>query len=441
MTADFSGLAAGTDVACAVSGGADSMALLWLLHTNAERLGIQVCAAHFNHRLRGEESMEDEKFVRDFCARNGIPVTVGSGDVRARSAETGESVEEAARSLRYEFLLSLPVDRVAVAHNADDNLETMLLNLLRGTGLRGLCGIPPERGKILRPLLGVSRAQILAYLAQADIPYRTDSTNLQPNCLRNRIRQQVVPLLLQENPRLHEQFARTARYLRQDEDFLQEQAVRLLADSRRADGAFCCAALNAAPVPLRSRAVKQLLLDSGVKKPTAKHIAATERLLQAARPSAQVQLAGVLLRREYDWLCIGAPQAAELPETVLRVPGCTEIPEAGLSVFCEFLKKDDFFENSTTTFTVKYDMISQSIIRLRPRQVGDTLTTHGGRKTLKKLLIERRIPRAARAALPVLADAEGVLAVYGIGVNEARRAVETEHALKITIVKRKKEAI
>lgn len=441
MTADFSGIPSGARVACAVSGGADSMALLWLLHTNAEALGIRLLAAHFNHRLRGAESDRDEQFVRDFCAQHGIGLTVGSGDVRARSAETGESVEEAARSLRYDFLLSLPVDRIAVAHNADDNLETMLLNLLRGTGLRGLCGIPPERGRIIRPLLAVSRAQILAYLEQAGITFRTDSTNLQPTCLRNRIRQQVVPQLLQENPRLHAQFARTARYLRQDEAYLQEQAAHLLADSRREGGAFCCATLNAAAAPLRSRAVKQLLLDSGLRKPTAKDIEATEWLLLAARPSAQVQLAGVLLRREYDLLRVGAPQAAQLPETVLRVPGCTEIPEADLSVFCEFLKKDDFFENSTTTFTIKYDMIGQSIIRLRPRQAGDALTTHGGRKTLKKLLIERRIPRAARAALPVLADAEGVLAVYGIGVNEARRAAETEGALKITIVKRKKEAI
>ena len=189
----------GDTVVCAVSGGADSVSMLHVLLSLQDTLGIRVEAAHFNHHLRGAESDRDEAFVRQLCASLGVPLHTGGGDVQARAAQTHESLEEAARKLRYAFFDTLP-GLVATAHTQDDNLETVLLNLTRGTGLAGLTGIPPKRGRLIRPMLVCTRAQIEACLAEHGFSYVTDSTNLLPDARRNRLRQRVIPLLREENP-------------------------------------------------------------------------------------------------------------------------------------------------------------------------------------------------------------------------------------------------
>ena len=213
----------GDTVVCAVSGGADSVCMLHVLLTLRNAIGVTVEAAHFNHHLRGAESDRDEAFVRELCASLDIPLHSGGGDVRARAAKTHESVEEAARALRYAFFSSLP-GLIATAHTQDDNLETVLLNLTRGTGLAGLCGIPPKRERFIRPMLAVSRAEIEAYLRQNGLSHVTDSTNLLPDARRNRLRQSVIPLLKAENPSLCETAFRMCRLLEADEAQLSAQA-------------------------------------------------------------------------------------------------------------------------------------------------------------------------------------------------------------------------
>ena len=172
----------------ALSGGADSTALLLSL----QACGCELAAAHLNHCLRGSESDRDEDFVRALCARLGVPLTVERADVRAHAAAQGCGIEEAARSLRYAFLEraadAVGADWIATAHTADDNLETVLFHLTRGTGTRGMAGIPPRRGRIIRPLLGATRTEIEAYLAGKGEPYVTDSSNLTDAHTRNRIR-------------------------------------------------------------------------------------------------------------------------------------------------------------------------------------------------------------------------------------------------------------
>ena len=213
---EYDMLPPGCTVVCAVSGGADSVCMLHVLLSLRNTLGITVEAAHFNHQLRGEESDRDEAFVRTRCAELGVVLHVDNGDVRARAAKTHESVEEAARALRYTFFSSLP-GLIATAHTQDDNLETVLLNLTRGTGLAGLCGIPPRRERFIRPMLAVSRAEIEAYLAQNGLSHVTDSTNFLPDARRNRLRQSVIPLLKAENPSLCETAFRMCRLLEADE--------------------------------------------------------------------------------------------------------------------------------------------------------------------------------------------------------------------------------
>lgn len=174
----------GSTLVCAVSGGKDSVCLLHVMRSLQKELFITVKAAHLNHQLRGEESDRDEAFVRNLCESLSVPLTVSRADVLARCKETGESVEEAARVLRYRFFASLE-GVVATAHTQDDNLETVLLNLVRGTALRGLCGIPPKRGQIVRPMLCVSRAEVEQYLLQNHLAHVEDSSNDSRLPLRN----------------------------------------------------------------------------------------------------------------------------------------------------------------------------------------------------------------------------------------------------------------
>ena len=211
---DISLLPPGGGVLCAVSGGADSVYLLCRLCELRESLGLRVWAAHYNHCLRGAESDRDEAFVRALCAGLGVEAYSGRGDVAAFARENGLGTEDAARRLRYGFLEqtadALGADAIATAHTADDNAETMLLNLARGAGLRGLCGIPPRRGRVIRPILGVTRAEIDAYLELKGVGHVEDSTNAGDDYARNRIRHHAVPALRSVNPEFSRAASRAA---------------------------------------------------------------------------------------------------------------------------------------------------------------------------------------------------------------------------------------
>lgn len=413
-------------IVCAVSGGADSVALLHCLAALAPAMGFSLCAAHFNHCLRGAESDGDAAFVQALCAQWSIPLALGRGDVKARAAETGESIEEAARVLRHQFLRAQP-GLIATAHNADDQVETVLLNLLRGTGLKGLAAMAPREGRYLRPLLQVTRAEILAYLEEHGLSWREDSTNSQDGALRNRLRHHVIPLLRQENPSLAATVARSTALLRQDEAYLAGETQALLRRAAR-DGGWDAAALSAAPAALRSRAIRQLL---PIQKPAAAHVAAVEALLADVRGSRAISLpGGVTARREYGLLRLEQTPSPVAFAPVSLFPGQQRsLPEAGLLVRLDgpviLEKKVDFL----STFAIKCDMMEEILhLTIRPRLPGDRLRGPAGGKSLKRWMIDRKIPAARRMLLPVAADSRGVVAVYQLGCDWARRAAPGEPA-------------
>ena len=204
----------GEPVLVALSGGADSVALLRVLR----ELGYAVRAFHLNHCLRGAESDRDEAFCRTLCAQLGVELTVERVDVAAAAREQSKGVEETARRIRYARLHDAAQGaKIATAHTADDNLETMLFHLVRGTGPKGLAGIPPVRGQIIRPLLQVERAQVETYLASLGQDYVTDSTNMDETYTRNRIRHTVVPALWAIQPSAAQAAARLRDMQRQHE--------------------------------------------------------------------------------------------------------------------------------------------------------------------------------------------------------------------------------
>lgn len=375
------------------------MALLFAMYLLKEKMGIRLAAAHFNHNLRGAESDADEAFVREFCAGYGIELFVGTAQVK-----TGKKgLEAAAREARYGFFATLP-GKIATAHTADDNAETVLLHLVRGTGLKGLGGITPQRGNIIRPMLTVTRQEVCEFLEEYHVPHREDSSNQGDAFLRNRLRHHVMPLLKVENPSLAENLSAMALRLRLDEQALQSHAA--FTEPLNVHW------LRSQYPAIRSRVLENFLKSHGVREPEAAHIAQAEALAFSENPSAFARFPGdVLLRRQYDTLVVGT-ESGELEGVELICPGCVQWG----NYVIEYCPAEQCVDTKDC-FTV----FPQGTVMVRSRRAGDRIRLSGGTKTLKKLFIDRKIPAAERPGIPVLSDEQGILAVYGLGTDENRK--------------------
>ena len=416
FTRRYEMIAPGDTVVCAVSGGADSVALLFGMYLLKDKLGITLEAAHFNHNLRGEESQRDEAFVKELCHRYDIPLHLGSGQVVAGK----KGLEAAARDARYGYLRSLN-GKIATAHTADDNAETVLMHMVRGTGLKGLGGIAPVNGKVIRPMLGITRQEVEDFLGEWCLSYITDSSNHEDIFLRNRIRHHVMPLLKAENPRLAESLSAMALSLREDEVVLSSLGEK--------DTLPPVERLKTMPPALRNRALEAFLKRSGVKEPEQSHIQLAEKLVFSTKPSARAAFpGGVTIARNYDRLEV-LEQAEALPETVLPCPGEVLLP--GYRVVCASAEQ---VVNTEDTFTV----CPEGELVLRSRRSGDAIRLSGGTKQLKKLFIDRKIPAQKRLQIPVLSDDRGVLGVCGVGADMDRRAAGLP-AVQVRFVKRESE--
>lgn len=404
-------LSPGDRVIAAVSGGADSVAMLFALYLLRDELGVTLEAAHFNHHLRGAESDRDEAFVTDFCGRYDIPLHLGSG----RIVPGKKGLEAAARDARYAFLRRLP-GKVATAHTADDNAETVLMRLIRGTGLKGLGAIAPVSGNVIRPMLTVTRDDVEAFLEEYALPHVEDSSNGTDDFLRNRIRHGILPLMRAENPRIGENLSAMALLLRQDEACLQA----MIPEEQVPD----VSRLKAMEPALRRRALERFLKAQGVREPEQIHILQAEQLLYHWSPSAAMQFpGGVTIGRQYDRL-VRLECAPELPETRLSVPGETCI--GGKRFVSEYATDLEERPDSVLVSPV-------GVLTVRSRRSGDTMRLPGGTRSLKKMYIDRKIPASQRAAVPVLADDRGVLAVFGIG-TDIRFHPDSLPAVRITLI-------
>ena len=379
-------IARGDHIICAVSGGADSMALLFAMYLLKEKLGIDLSAAHFNHHLRGQESDRDEQFVKNFCDGYGIPLHLGSGEI----VPGNKGLEAAARDARYAFLCSLP-GTIATAHTADDNAETVLMHLVRGTGLKGLGAIAPINGRVIRPMLGITRAEVEAFLEEYHVEHITDSSNDTDAFLRNRLRHHVMPLLTKENPKLAENLSAMALRLRQDEEALSQ-----LAES---GDILSVTALRAQPPAIRVRSLEQYKKKCGVRELEAQHIELAQALVFSDNPSARGSFpGGITVSRNYDTLEVLSGE-----------------PQQNMRILCSPAHE---IINTPEVFTVN----PVGTVHIRARKSGDVMRLSGGSKSLKKLFIDRKIPAAYRDLVPVICDDAGIIGVYGIGVNLDRVA-------------------
>ena len=487
----------GRVVAC-VSGGADSMCLAEALLEISEKRGFTMCVAHFNHKLRGGESDRDEGFVSRYCAARGVPFYRGSGDVLGYAAAHGKGVEEAARLLRYGFFRKVAVEtgatRVATAHTADDNLETMIFNLARGSGTAGLCGIPPARpltGRgfllegqgpghspgqnegsvptgakepgparddpiLIRPMLGVTRDDVMGFISGRDLGFVEDSTNDMVCFTRNKIRHRIVPVLKEINPRAAELASSAAVLARADDEYLSALADGFI-DSHRPDkyGApgrgwvdpgFSLDAeeLAGLPVAISGRVIKKLCGRSLSHI----HIAAVLDLCARPGPSSMLSLPGWTVSREYGAVVFsnrGGPavegfEPLHIPQGADMRPGrefySAFIPGPGLRVKCESLIYDKSYgkvNKSFSSFLFKtLDICGKMTVR--PRRGGDFIRLYDRdcTKTLKKLFIEQRVPAAVRGLVPVISDEGGVLAVFGLGRGDRAVPAPGDNTLMIS---------
>lgn len=417
----------GKRLLCAVSGGADSMCLLHWLHSN----NLEVTAAHFEHGIRAKESERDLQFVKDYCRAQSIPFVYGRGDVPAYAKEHGMSTEEAARKLRYEFLeekrSELCMDLILTAHNAGDNAETLVFNLIRGSGTRGLKGIDAQRDRILRPMLKVSRAQIEAYLDIHSIPHVEDSTNRSDDYTRNFIRHRLIPLMEEINPRFLEAAGRTAELCRRDEEALNALASRFHAENYSSDGSIGCKSLAEELPAISSRCLRQELPGLSMEQ--------IDSILDFCRGEGCGELAvhGRRLYRDSGRLYFEKPRYIPLSEHLL-VPGkdCA-LPECGIQIHSEIVEYTGEVNGLFKTYFLKYEIIGADIL-IGSRAPGDRMRPAGRglTKSLKSLFLEKNIPVFKRDNIPVLRDKEGdILMVYGVAVDQRAQPKPGDKALKL----------
>ncbi len=422
----------GKKLLTAVSGGADSMCLLALLLD----AGLNVTAAHFEHGIRGEESLRDLRFVESYCQAREIPCLTGHGDARAYAEETGMGLEEAARELRYAFLEhcadEIGADWILTAHNLEDNAETILFHLARGSGTAGLRGIPVRRGRILRPLLGVSRSQIEAYLLETGTPHVEDSSNREDRYARNLIRHRIIPALQEINPRFPEAAARAAVLAARDEEFLQSLAADFLRRELR-DGALPLEALRALHPALASR-----VLRNCVPGLSAAHVDDALRFLSQEGP-ADLSLPGVHLHRERGRLRFGLVSPAPLPDRRFSSGSVTLLPEAGLSLKAEVTTYRGEIHDLFTTSFLKYEMIHPDLL-CTGRRPGDRIRPlgRGCSKSFKALFAEAGIEIAKRDSIPVIRDETGPLLLYGLAIDARAEPVPGEPAWKLSFLNENK---
>lgn len=434
----------GGTVLCCVSGGVDSNSLLHFLAGQADIWGFALHACHYDH-ITQSHSAEHARFVAEQCQKLNIPLYMERLDVPAWAKEHRMGVEEAGRELRYawfaQLAAQLPDCVIATAHNADDNAETLLLHLVRGTGLTGLGGIPPRRGNLVRPFLHVPRAVITAYAEEKGIPHVEDLTNTDPTyCKRNLIRNEVMPLLRQLNPNLTDTMTTAAASLRQDGDFISARASAVAMDITTAAGSVILP-LNS--IVTQSAAIGARVVQLAVEKlsPDLVLSAAQRRavldICHSQAPSAQCDLPGGLVaQRVYATLVFSFPGKVEiLPPTPLDFIGSREIGPWQVTV--ERAPCPDDWKGGQWEFYLP----DNSPILMRKRQTGDELRLphREGTKSLKKWFIELRIPEARRDLVPVLEQDDILAAVGGLGTHNDALPQPGQDCLHITIQEKERK--
>ena len=418
-----------------LSGGADSVALLHALCSMKEEYGWEITAAHIHHGLRGEEADRDALFAVDFCRKLGVPCIVRKYDVKAEAASRKLGEEETGRLLRYEVFDEIAGEKgyIAVAHHRQDQAETVLMRLCRGTGLKGLVGMPPVRGNICRPLLFCSRGEIEAYCRENALEWREDASNQEDRYTRNKLRLKVLPVLEEVNPQAVAHIAETAELLSLEEDFLEQQAESCY-ESVKLEGAEVALSrqklLELHPA-MRKRVLRKAMAEFVQMDVSQVQIEALEDLLEKETGKSRDFLEGIHAENRYDALVLSVKkEQAEGYQYALLSGETVMIPEAGVSVYVWVSEKECEMGEDTKCFD--YDKINGEL-SCRTRKTGDFISLKNGRKKIKDLFIDEKVPRTEREILPLITMGEEVLWAVGLRVSEAHKP--DEHTKKYLCIR------
>ena len=435
----------GDRIAVGVSGGADSVALLRFLAALRPQFGWDLVVCHIHHGLRGAEADRDECFVRALAEQLGLPCAVSRIDAAALALRDHISVEEAGRMARYAFFAQTAGEggRIATAHTLDDSIETVLMNLVRGTGLRGLCGIPRIRGNIVRPLLDCTRAEVEDYLGALGQPYCTDSTNLTDDYTRNRIRHDILPRLCALNPNFPGAMARMLPRLAAQQALTDCLAAQSAQQLHAACGGLSRQGLSALPEPVCDRLLLRLLEQNRLSVSAA----AVERMTETLRTGGKLDLAA------RSWFFVAQGDLAAViyapPGGIPPVP--VPLPQEETPVILPFSPQKSLeltlcnkivantsekFNISLLKYAIDCDRI-KGYSFMRTRRPGDTFIVGKKQLSLGEAWAAAGIPALLRPALMVLADEQGVLWAEGIGSSS--RAAVTENTKQYVIIECQEE--
>lgn len=445
----------GDRIGVALSGGPDSVALLKVLALCAGEYGIELVALHLNHGMRGAESLRDEAFVEKLCAEMNVALISGRVSIPEIRKEKKGSWEEIAREERYRFFEETAaeqgLDRIALGHTCNDQAETVLINLLRGSGLEGLRGIVPVReDRFIRPLIGTSREEIMVFLEKEQVDFIVDSSNQSEYYLRNRIRNRLIPAL-EANYCADPVgiLARTADILRIEDDFLAREVDGFLSSGAvETDGERLVLSVpewRAVHDALKRRIIKRILEErtDDTKGIGYEHIMAVHDLMKGDNPGGALAMPfGIRVHREYDKLVVsrGEGEAGKGDETVFAsevpVPGRVALDERGGAMIFDVADRVDVDYGSRYTVFIDYDRIIFPL-QVRTFRPGDRIQPLGmkGMKKVKSLFIDEKVPRGKRRQIPLLVDRDSVLWVPGIHVSERVKITDlTEKVVKIEII-------
>ncbi len=419
----------GDRVLVGVSGGIDSSTLFFVLHRLKDIRSIDLAIAHVNHRLRGAESERDEDFVRELAQRFSVPFHLLQADVKGRSREEGISLQHAGRDVRYAFFARLAAlhgyQKTAIAHNRDDQVETFLLRIAKGTGINGLSSIPIRRGPIIRPFLRSYRSEILAYAVRNSVSYVEDSSNLKDTYERNFIRHRITPLLEALNPRFREKVLLLLKDITAVNTALNERAEAFLSEQTRPeiDGIRVAAgALRALDEEVRFRVVSRLLSRLEPRFIALRnHIGLVEKPLSSPKPNSVVVLPyAIRVERVYDDLLFTRRNPPLHVSSVFPVStGDNSIPVLGLELEISCLdRKPEIIPRDRLTATLDGERIHE--LTVRTFREGDRFVPLGMGEAvkLKDYFISRKIPRRERRAIPLLLSGDNIVWVIGERIDD-----------------------
>ena len=426
LPSSLSGLDDNAPILVAFSGGADSSALLHILSEYAKQSGAIIYAAHVNHGIRGDEADRDERFCSEFAKKLGIKIFVLRADVPAIAKESKESIETAARRVRYEFfdrvMQENSIEILATAHNANDNLETLIFNLARGTGLSGMCGIPQSRktarGTVIRPMLAMKKSEILEYCANNSLSFVTDSTNTDTDYTRNLIRAKIIPVMQQINGSALKNATRTSQNLHEDALYLDSMADSFI-EELDSPYAIDLEKIRSTPSPIVNRALIRIYDElSGGATLEHVHLNALRELCEKALPHSAVslpqELEGVIENKK---LCLRKKlEDCSFEDYAIRLcVAKNSISQTNAEIFIGNSQNAKNVYKIETLLYIDFDKIGGELFA-RPRKAGDRIKLGGMSRSVKKLFCDKKIPLELRERIPIICDSQKIVAIPFIGV-------------------------